>query len=78
MDGSNDDDNVAAAAVSGKCHLPDKSSVFSSEVKAIYLVFHIVAESSLINSLCFQTTIQTLYNMNMSDPCVCDVCDILE
>ena len=48
-DGSKDGDNVASAAVSGhkvkKCRLPDKSSVFSAEVKAIDLALSIAVES---------------------------------
>ena len=52
-DGSKDGISVAAAAVYGtkvkKCRLPNKSSIFSAEVKAIELALDLVEQSDCID-----------------------------
>ena len=79
-DGSKDGDTVGAAAVSNtnvmKCRLPDKSSVFSAEVKAIDLALNIAEESRESNFIVFSdslSTLQALFNKDLENPMICKI-----
>ena len=54
-DGSKEGNSVAAAAVYGerglKCRLPDNSSIFSAEIKAIDLALNLAEYSDLLSFL---------------------------
>ena len=79
-DGSKDGNSVAAAAVYGtkvkKCRLPNKSSIFSAEVKAIDLALDLVEQSDSTRFIIFSdslSSLQALHNQKLENPSVCDV-----
>ena len=79
-DGSKDGNSVAAAAVYGtkvkKCHLPNKSSIFSAEVKAIDLALDLIEQSDSTRFIIFSdslSSLQALHNQKLENPSVCDV-----
>ena len=83
-DGSKDGNSVAAAAVYGtkvkKCRLPNKSSIFAAEVKAIDLALDLVQQS---DSTCFiifsdsLSSLQALHNQKLENPSVCNVLECI-
>ena len=79
-DGSKDGNSVAAAAVYGtkvkKGRLPNKSSIFSAEVKAIDLALDLVEQPDSSRFIIFSDSLsspQTLHNQKLENPSVCDV-----
>ena len=79
-DGSKDGNSVAAAAVYGtkvkKCRLPNKSSIFSAEVKAIDLALDLIEQSDSTGFIIFSdslSSLQALHNRKLENPSVCDV-----
>ena len=63
-DGSKDGNSVAAAAVYGtkvkKCRLPNKSSIFSAEVKAIDLALDLVQQSDSTRFIIFSNSLSSV------------------
>ena len=79
-DGSKDGNAVDSAAVYGdrisKCRLPDKSSIFSAEIKAIDLALNLVEQSRSIRFIIFSdslSVLQALCNQKFENPLVCDL-----
>ena len=76
-DGSKDRGLVASAAVCGpiirQCRLPNNSSIFTAELKAILLALDIIADSTEINHLILSdslSSLQALYNTKLDNPLV--------
>ena len=79
-DGSKDGNSVAAAAVYGtkvkKCRLPNQSSIFSAEVKAIDLALDLVEQSDSSRFIIFSdslSSLQALHHQKLENPSVCNV-----
>ena len=79
-DGSKDGDFVAAAAVYGervkKCRLPDKSSIFSAEIRAIDLALNLVENANSTRFIIFSdslSVLQALSNQKLENPLVCQI-----
>ena len=79
IDGSIDGNSVAAAAVYGtkvKNRLPNKSSIFSAEIKAIDLALDLVEHTDSTRFIIFSdslSSLQALHNQKLENPYVCDV-----
>lgn len=76
-DGSKDGDKVGCASVSHlhtyKMRLPDKSSIFSAEVKAIDLAFRFIASLDSKNFIIFSdslSVLQSLKNKRLTNPLI--------
>ena len=74
-DGSKDGIAVGSAAVYGdrisKCRLPDKSSIFSPEIKAIDLALNLVEQSRSNRFIIFSdslSVLQALFNQKFENP----------
>ena len=83
-DGSKDGNSVAAAAVYRtkvkKCHLPNKSSIFSAEVKAIDLALDLIEQSDSTRFIIFSdslSSLQALHNQKLENPSVCNVLECI-
>ena len=79
-DGSKEGNSVAAAAVYGerglKCRLPDNSSIFSAEIKAIDLALNLAEYSDPNRFIIFSdslSTLQALSNQRLENPLICNV-----
>ena len=79
-DGSKEGNSVAAAAVYGerslKCCLPDNSSIFSAEIKAIDLALNLAEYSDPNRFIIFSdslSTLQALSNQRLENPLICNV-----
>ncbi|KAG1697716.1 RNA-directed DNA polymerase from mobile element jockey [Nymphon striatum] len=79
-DGSRQNDEVAAAAISSltslSSRLPDKSSIFSAESKALLLALDIVENSTYGRYIILSDSLSCLMaldNMKYSHPTICDI-----
>ena len=79
-DGSKDGNAVGSAAVYrdriSKCRLPDKSSIFSAEIKAIDLALNLVEQSRSNRCIIFSDSLsvsQALFNQKFENPLICDL-----
>ena len=79
-----DGNSVAAAAVYGtkvkKCGLPNKSSIFSAEVKGIDLALDLVEQSDSSRFIIFSdslSSLQALHNQKLENPSVCNVLECI-
>ncbi len=77
-DGSKAGDTVASAAIFGnknrKCRLPNKTSIFSAELKAIDLALDLAVESHYVQYIIFSdslSVLQALYYEKFENPIVC-------
>ena len=75
-DASKDGNSVATAALYGtkvkKCRLPNKSSIFSAEVKAIDLALDLVEQSDSSHFIFSDSlsSLQALHNQKLENPSV--------
>ena len=79
-DGSKEGNSVADASVYGqrslKCRLPNNSSIFSAEVKAIDLALNLAEHSNSNRFIIFSdslSTLQALSNRQLENPLICSL-----
>ena len=79
-DGSKDGEAVAAAAVYGdriyKCRIPDSSSIFSAEIKAIDIALDFLEQSRSNRFIIFSdslSVLQALSNQKFENPLICNL-----
>ena len=75
-DGSKDGNSAVYGTKVKKCRLPNKSSIFSAEVKAIDLALDLVEQSDSTRFIIFSdslSSLQALHNQKLENPSVCNV-----
>jgi len=79
-DGSKDEEKAAAAFVSekyiAKVRLPNGSSIFSAEIRAIDLALQYIASKRILNSIIFSdslSVLQSLHNRKLENPLLVNI-----